>query len=255
MNPDDAAINVMAEEIKGFFEEFDGSGRRVLIEHFDRGSVTAVDRLVQYTVYVEKLPESNLEFAGLEPLRRTVRPVRESALCVECASGLLDVLSEGGKTLREKIARAFAHCALGDATMVELVRRRDFHLDRLKRPIPFPTDASDGIKNVAVTRLCLAPTSGIYGRVTVEVGKMTQETIHAASQRWFGYAEPVGGLEWRIVQASLRITFHPEAEGGREKILNVNLRMPNGSDLRNQTRRHQLVSEKYLERWGLVAPA
>jgi hypothetical protein len=61
-------------------------------------------------------------------------------------------------------------------------------------------------------------------------------------------------VEWRIVQATLRIVFHPEPDGGREKIVNVNLRMPNGSDLR-KTFRHRLVSEKYLVRWGLTAPA
>jgi hypothetical protein len=255
LDPDEAAIDAMGREIRGFFEEFDGSGRRLLIDHFDRGSAKAADRLVQYTIYVEKLPESSLEFAGAEPERRTIRPVREAALCMDHGVGVLDVMSEGGKRLREKLARTFAQFALGDTAEVELMSRRDFHLDRLKRLIPFPTDAKDGIRNVAVTRLALAPASGSYGRVTVEVGKTSTETIHASSERWFGHAEPIGRLEWRIVQATLRIAFHPEVDGGREKVVNVTLRMPNGSDLRNQTRRHQLVSEKYLERWGLVAPA
>ena len=166
-----------------------------------------LDRLVQYTIYVEKLPESSLEFAGAEPERRTVRPVREAALCLECASGLLDVMSDGGRHLRDKIARAFTRFALGDAAEVELMSRRDFHLDRLKRPIPFPTDPKDGIKNVTITRLCLALASGSYGRVMVEVGKTSTETIHASSERWFGHAEPIGRLEWCIVQATLRIVF------------------------------------------------
>jgi hypothetical protein len=252
---DEAAIESLSSEVRGLFEGFDGSGRQVCIDHFDRGSTSASDRLVQYTIYVEKLPENSLEFAGDQPAPRTIRPVREAALCLEFSSGLLDVMSEGGKRLREKLARAFARFALGDTAEVELMSRRDFHLDRLKRPIPFPTDAKDGIRNVAVTRLALAPASGSYGRVTVEVGKASTETIHASSERWFGHAEPIGRLEWRIVQATLRIAFHPEVDGSREKVVNVTLRMPNGSDLRNQTRRHQLVSEKYLERWGLVAPA
>jgi hypothetical protein len=32
------------------------------------------------------------------------------------------------------------------------------------------------------------------------------------------------------------------------------LRVPNTSNLKNQTWRHQIVSEKYIERWGLAAP-
>ena len=57
------------------------------------------------------------------------------------------------------------------------------------------------------------------------------------------------------MHAKLRIIFHPEASGRREKVVNVELRMPNASNLKNQTFRHRLVSEKYIERWGLAAPA
>jgi len=260
--PPDAGVPLgerFSEEVRNLFGAFDGSGRRICIDHFERPGAgpfgSPHDRLVQYTIYVEKLPESSLEYGEDGPARRTYRPAREAALCLDCGSGILDVMSEGGKSLRENIAHVFARFALGDEAGVELVRRRDFHLDRLKRPIPFPTDAPDGVKSVMVTRLGLAPANESYGRVMVEVGKATTETIHAASERWFGFAEPIGRVEWRIVQATLRIVFHPEPDGGREKIVNVNLRMPNGSDLRNQTFRHRLVSEKYLVRWGLTAPA
>jgi hypothetical protein len=51
-------------------------------------------------------------------------------------------------------------------------------------------------------------------------------------------------------QAKLKIVFYPEAEGKRAKTINVELRAPNGSNLKDQTRRHQIVSEKYLARWG-----
>ena len=50
------------------------------------------------------------------------------------------------------------------------------------------------------------------------------------------------------------VTFYPEAKGKRAKMINVELRAPNGSNLRDQTWRHQIV-EKYLARWGLIKKA
>src|SRR5207248_1950278 len=159
---------------------FDGSGRRVWIDHFDRPGTGAFgspsDRLVQYTIYVEKLPESSLEFAEDRPARRTLRAAREAALCLDYGSGILDVLSEGGKEMREKIAHAFARLALGEEARLKPVDRRDFQLDRLKRPIPFSTDPVDGIKSVTVTKLGLATVYGGYGRVTIEIGRASSES-------------------------------------------------------------------------------
>jgi hypothetical protein len=58
---------------------------------------------------------------------------------------------------------------------------------------------------------------------------------------------------WRVTQAKLRITFQAEAKRNREKTIMVTLGFPNRSNLRDQTRRHELIAEKYLERWELLA--
>jgi hypothetical protein len=165
------------------------------------------------------------------------------------------VLSDGGKHLRDEIAGAFARVVLGDEVGLQPVRRCDFHLDRLKRPISFPTDPRDRIINVAVTQLGLAALDSKFGRVTIDVGRSGDEGIYAASQRWFGDAEPIGRVDWRVVQAKIRIVFDPEQAGRRKKVVTAELRVPNASNLKNQSWRHQLVSEKYIERWGLAAPS
>jgi hypothetical protein len=103
---------------------------------------------------------------------------------------------------------------------------------------------------VTVTLLRLSSIGGRFARVTIETDEDTD--IHAASARWFGDGDPLQRLEWRVTQAKLRIVFQPEETGKREKAINVELRSPNGSNLKDQTQRHQMVSEKYLRRWGLV---
>jgi hypothetical protein len=254
-----AARDVLSKEISGLFEAFDCSGRRVSIDIFERAMTGSLrgpaDRFFQYTIYVEKLPESSLEFVENGPERRTIRPAREAALCLDCGAGILDVLSDGGKLLRDKIASAFARIVLSDEAEPQPVRRRDFHLDRLKQPIGFPTDLRDHIINVAVTQLGLAALDSKFGRVTIDVGRSSDESIYSASRRWFGDAEPIGRLDWRVVQAKIRIVFDPEEPGRRKKVVTAQLRVPNASNLKNQSWRHQLVSEKYIERWGLAAPS
>jgi hypothetical protein len=72
-----AARDAPSKEISGLFEAFDGSGRKVSIDIFERPGTGSFgspgDRLVQYTIYVEKLPESSLEFGENGPARRTYR--------------------------------------------------------------------------------------------------------------------------------------------------------------------------------------
>jgi hypothetical protein len=91
-------------------------------------------------------------FAG-EPKRRTRWPVIEAAICCDPVNGMLDIVSKGGRPLREEIAQSFAEHLLDSETALTPVSRRDFDLDRLKRPAAFPTDPVDGVKSVKVTLL------------------------------------------------------------------------------------------------------
>jgi hypothetical protein len=246
-------IALLETDLQALFRELDGSGRKLKIDTFERRTCSVrggpTERVIHYSVYVEGLPEISVEFERDEPKRRTRRPVIEAAICFEPETGILNVMSKGGKDTREGIARSFAIRIMGSDEEPQPVRRRDFELDRLKRAMPFPTDPADGIKSVTVTLLRLSGI-GRFARLTIETDEGAD--IHAASARWFGDGDPLQRSEWRVTQAKLRIAFHPEANGKREKAINVELRAPNGSNLKDQTQRHQMVSEKYLLLWGLV---
>jgi hypothetical protein len=196
-----------------------------------------------------------MEFDREEPKRKTRRPVIEAAICCDPVTGTLDVVSKGGRPLREGIAKSFAQHLLDSETTLTPVSRRDFDLDRFKRPMPFPTDPSDGIKSVEVTLLRLRNAAGHFGRVTIEIDDTEHGDIHASSACLFGDSDLLRRSDWRVIQAKLKIAFYPEAKGKRAKTINVELRALNGSNLRDLTRRHQIISEKYLARWGLTKKA
>jgi hypothetical protein len=252
-SPSDIAL--LETDLSALFRDFDGTGRKVKVDCFERRTRdlkgAALGQIIHYCVYVEGLPESSIEFERDEPKRRTRRPAIEAAICCDPVSNNLDIVSKGGRSLREEIAQLFAERVLGSNAALTPLARRDFDLDRLKRPTPFPTDPPDGIKSVEVTLLRLRDAAGRFARVTIEVDGEHAD-IHKTSAECFGDFDPLGRPEWRVTQARLRIAFHPEGHRKRGKSITLELRAPNSSNLRDQTRRHEIVSEKYLARWGLI---
>jgi hypothetical protein len=259
--PNQAGLTAVKAEIGRLFKAFDGSGRKLKVEYFERRGRwpegKAASPTMHYSIYVEGLPESGIEFEAEhdEPTRRTRRPVVEAAICYEPEGGQIDIVSKGGRPVREEIARSFTAHVLGSGFELEAISRRRFDLNRLKYRMPFPRDQADGIKDVRVTLLRLTEIAGGSARLTIEKDDSVGGDIYDASARWFGDTDPLKRPDWRVTQAKLCIVFHPEQTGKRDKKIVIELRAPNGSNLKEQTRRHQLVSEKYLDRWGLVERA
>jgi hypothetical protein len=179
-------------------------------------------QVIHHSVYVEGLPECSIEFDSEEPKRRTRRPVIEAAICCDPVSGMLDIVSKGGRPLREEIAQSFAARLADSENALTPARPRDFDLDHLKRPMAFPTDPSDGIKSVEVMLLRLRNAAGHFGRVTIEVDGEHPD-IYRTSAGWFGDFDPLRRPEWRVMQARLRIAFYAEGRGKRGKSITVEL--------------------------------
>ena len=179
--------------------------------------------------------------------------MQEGAVLYDRDGGSIDVIASGGRDVRARIAQSFADNMLCLKGTVRPVAARKFSLERLRQQFPFDTDAADGIKAVQVTLIRLAHVGGRYERVTIEVDPADRVDIWTRSRQWFGDTNPLIRPEWRVTHAAVRIVFHPGPSGKHEGIVKIELRAPNGSNLRDQMQRHQIISQKYLARWGLVA--
>jgi hypothetical protein len=234
----------------------DGTVGKLKVDSFQRASVTErgePGRLyTQCTVYSEGLPVSDLVFGGDELTRQIRRPVLEVAIWYDPVDRTLDVVAPGGRLVRAKIAELFATDVLGIVDKISPVATRRFTLDRLKGPFIPETDTSDGIRSVKVVQLRLAPVSG-DGGVAVDVDPNGQREIWTFSEQQFGDGDPLRSPHWHITQAKIRIVFYPDVGRTRDKTVTLELRAPDGSNLREQIRQHQIISQKYLLRWGLVA--
>jgi hypothetical protein len=243
------AVYAFEAELKDLFVRSDGSGSQIMIDSFERPGGNAP--CVMVSIFVETLPQSMMEFSEKVPQRTTRRPVIEAALSYSPTEGTIDIVAKGGRPLRDEIGEAFVHHFLGAHTELLPVSPRTFDLDRLRHPMEFATDPEDGIKDVSVTALRLRDLTDPGSRVAVETASGGQG-IHALADRWFGEANPLRRGNFRIEHAKLQIMFHADREGRRDKRVTIELRAPNGSNLKEHMRRHDIIASKYLTRWGLV---
>lgn len=243
------AMKAFEAELKDLFAELDGSGRRIMVESFERSGET--NPCILYSIFVESLPESIIEFDDTGPQRTIRRPVIEAVVSYDQIAGTIDVVAKGSRNARDRIGDAFVHHLLGGEAELLPVSPRTFDLERLREPIVFETDPEDGIKDVRVTALRLRDLTDMAGRITVE-STNAADGLHARADCWLGDTNPLRRDHWRIEHARLQIVFQPDRDGGRDKRITIELRRPNGSNLKEHIRRHELISSKYLARWGLV---
>ena len=251
-----AGLASFEADMRAIFVKLDGSGRKLSIDKFERDRPGTSGRFTQYTVFIEGLPQASNEFEADRLVPRARRPVFEAALCHDPAAGTIDIVCKGGRGVRLDIARAFMHRLLGSESDPKAVRLRSVNLDGLKSRMTFARDPGDGVRRVAVILLRLRDADESFGRITLEVGsEADDEDIWTRSGEWFEDFDPLTYANWSVTQASLRIEFHPEKEGGPAKVMTVDLRTPHGTNLKDLPRRYATVIEKNLLRWGLLRDA
>jgi len=122
--------------------------------------------------------------------------------------------------------------------------------------MPFASNPGDGLRRVAVTSLRLRHPDETFARITLEVGsEADDEDIWTRSREWFEDFDPLAFANWSVTQASMRIEFYPDNEGGPAKVITVDLRVPHGTNLKDLPRRYATVIERNLLRWGLLLDA
>jgi hypothetical protein len=206
--------------------------------------------LHQLTLYYDDLPDTYLEFEEQRLVRRHRRPVVEASVTYEPATGVIEVVSSGGK-FRDELARTFADTILAQAIGADRITLRRLDLTRVLRPFDFPFDAADGIESVKVVSLRLQRVGAEAKRMILECPRRAPGSIwdQAREELKQGDLKAAGYV---VTQARLSIRFLPGPDSRRGKTLPVTITVPNGCDLKGRTERERLVGGKYLKHWGLM---
>jgi hypothetical protein len=184
--------------------------------------------------------------------REIRRPADPGAILYDADVRTIDVMVGGGETIRRKVAYSFADNIFATKGKIHPVTRRHLDLERLRQPQAFATDTADGIKVVKLTSLRFAQIGVPFERVTIEVDPTDAVDICTRSARLFGDRNPLLWPEWQVTCAVFRIVFHSDSARAGDIAISIELRRPNGLTVRDQTRRHQVILQKYLTRWGIL---
>ena len=127
-----------------------------------------------------------------------------------------------------------------------------YDLDVLLQPHSFARDFEDGIEAVTVTALRLVANDEVPDRFTLEKSALGNRTIWETAAHHFPGDNPMGG-GWTVASAKISVKFGPTATEPRGKTISLSITTPTGCNLKGMTAREQLIKEKYLRRWGLLA--
>jgi len=243
-------VDQFRDHICGFYRRRDGSGVSCHIDFTDRDR----EQGIQLTVFVQGLPNNATEFVHGNFRRTVSHPALEAAIVYESETGHVTTVAKGGKDVHSALRDAFAQHLLKVDPQYEPIAARRFQLDALKTSRVLPADAEMGVRAVRVRKLKLAPPN-LGGHLVVEApGANSALGVYELGNQWF--AEQSRLYEkFRVVQATISIHFQPRANERRSKTINLELSVPNGSNLKSLKDADRKIAEAHIEKWNLIEPA
>lgn len=250
VSTDPVALAAFAAAIRERFHT-----QNVQIDVFERqrlGHDDEMTNLIQVAIYREGRPGAALRFSDAGNLTRHVdKPVYEAALTYEPDTGAIEVIADR-KDTRIDLTRFMARDLLGLSFEEKRLPVLQYDLDVLLRPHNFERDFRDGIEAVTVTALRLVANDEVPDRFTLEKSALGDRTIWETAAHRFPDDDPLNG-DWSVAYAKISVKFGPTVTEPRGKTIAVSITTPTGCNLKGLTAREQLIKEKYLRRWGLLA--
>jgi hypothetical protein len=110
-----------------------------------------------------------------------------------------------------------------------------------------------GVSAVRVRKLKLSP-ANLGGHLVVEArGPNSAVGVYELGNQWF--AEQSRLYEkFRVVQATISIHFQRRVNERRSKTINLELTVPNGSNLKSFKEADRKIAEAHIEKWKLIEP-
>lgn len=214
------------------------------------------DGTLQISVYVNSLPDSNIQVKNRELHRVDTKRAIVSAIVYDPQTKHFCSVASGGKPIHEKIQQAFSKTILKEEKSEYVtVQPRQFMLERFrKRPKPhdslFKTAPEHGIEQVRLRKLDLfsnTPHKHALSLDTLSQGRDADIYDNRAicSEDGTVYSK------YAIIGAQISFHFYPPAEGKKGRTLHITLKK-DSSNLKNQKEADRMMIEGYLKSWGLI---
>jgi len=222
---DQASIDQLAEQIRGYFHRTEGRGNNCVVEPFRRGD------LDYFFAYPEDYSQQSIEWVNGEFDRRPHNPAFEVVYVYSQKEGTLDLNFRGSYKAIEPLQRMFATAILKlDELPPDLKDERVYELNPLRhRTFSFNYAVGSGIENVVVKKLRLSSRVKKGDRITVEADPKEEP------KAVYGLLDDMSGSVplalYNVTQVELSATVQVDG-GERTKTVPIRITHPNSCSLK-----------------------
>ena len=204
----------------------------------------------QVTIYKEQHARNISQFSESKELKTiTLRPVSDGTIVYDHMEQTLDIVIKEKKALRDSIIDEFVDIFSDSKVDIETSQTKNFNLSRLLEDKPLEVQSSDQITKVNIEKLTLSSISSKGFIITVRTRRINS-SLYNLSEKHFYANSPFKKSLWKVEEVGLRIEFKPK-NNKRAKPVYVELKLPNRSNLRDQTEEHRFITNHLIDRWGL----
>jgi hypothetical protein len=234
--------------------------RSVRVDHFEysleRQTTHSLRALAQVNVYGETSPRIHETLIAGELSRRQLPGLYRAALVFDQGRQLLEVVTVGGRPIRDALVEAFQRTLLPEEVTRDRLVKRAINFKLFNSRPRFDIRPDDPISAWDVDEIRMFPPGSEAGLITLECkrdGRLVRD-VYRSAEVWFGGESPIGKDGWTIAGVRLRLTFKPERTGRRSCVVTVDLRAPYSTTLREKTNADHAAAEKLFRRWGIFGP-
>ncbi|MGD9126465.1 MAG: hypothetical protein PVH19_03720 [Planctomycetia bacterium] len=239
----EVAIDTLRRDISAFYWQAQGRGQLCRIEHQQRN-----ENLDYFFVYLSDHAGTDLVWDDEGHCQRTCRRrAFEVVFVFDRSAGVLDLFAYGGQKIVQPLQEIFASVILGVVIGPE-DKSTPYFVEALKnRSFQFATDPEDGIAEVAVRMLRMAPHGNPSKKIIVKLTKEGQpDDIYVSLENDLNHAKlPLSVLRVERATIAMKLSGY-----GRRKILRFDIG-PKSCSLKSESERFRELGEKYLSRWGI----
>lgn len=210
----------------------------------------------QFNIYAETAPETREVMIDGKVVTIQLPGLYRASIIFDPERHSIEVVAKGGRPVRDALVEAFRQTFLSDQVTVERLVRRQISFALFKSKPTFDILPEDPISDVVVDEIRLVPPSSETGLITLECRRQAQQVrdIYSATESWLGGGSPIASEGYQIVGVRLRLTFKADRVGKRARIVTVELKVPIGTTLRENTNADHADAERLFRRWGIFGP-
>lgn len=208
----------------------------------------------QISVYVNDLPNSNIQVENKKLQRVNTKKAIVAAVVYDPQTKQLCTVVDGGKDNHELVRKAFATAILKQEE-TEFTPTEPVHFaiekfaSRPQAPL-LQTKPEHNIEVVRVRKLDLSANTPFKHILTVDAMANGKDSDMYTLRTFFDENGTLYG-KYNLFHVVLSFHFYPKKAGGRGKVIHLSLKK-NSSDLKHLKEDDRQMIEDYLKQWGIL---